>query len=271
MTSAIVAERAQRTIYRVSRLPIRVAVEVIRLLRGPFSFACTRELGLKGNEQDIADGKDAEKELWERRKAAASCNDNSFLRHTGLGWSLTHNGLHLRDDGMTNHFVILHLRVGGEALRASPDLMYSSHDASEVLIVETKFSRQPILRNLWLNVWAQLWCYAQLQTASQAKRWTVIGEVRGEAWSSGYGRGRNRVEGNRVLFLRALVRRKTEDPCLRQVLSQAVRNLRWAFLTNHVRNVEVCPLSLLTERSVPLPLLGQSCPQISTDFSGQRY
>lgn len=72
----------------------------------------------EGSEQDIADGKDAEQELWERRKAAASCNDNSFLRRTGLGWSLTHNGLHLRDKGMTSHFVIPHLRVGGEALRS---------------------------------------------------------------------------------------------------------------------------------------------------------
>lgn len=96
--------------------------------------------------------------------------------------------------------------------RASPDLMYSSHDASELLIVETKFSRQPIPRNLWPNVWAQLWCYAQLETASQAKRLTVIGEVWGEAWSSGYGRGRNRVEGSKVLFLRALVRRNPRTP-----------------------------------------------------------
>lgn len=46
---------------------------------------------------------------------------------------------------------------------------------------------------------------------------------------------------------------------------------RWAFLTNHVRNVEVCPLSLLTERSVQLPLLARSCHQISAHFSRQKY
>lgn len=161
----------------------------------------------EGTEQDIVDGKDAEQEIWERRKSAASCNDNSFLRRKGLGWSLMHNGLHLRDGGMASHFVIPHLRVGGEALRASPDLMYANRNASELMIVEIKFSRQPIPRNLWPNVWAQLWCYAQLPAASQAERLTVIGEVWGEAWSRGYGRGRNRVEGSRVLFLRALARR----------------------------------------------------------------
>ncbi|TIP26599.1 MAG: hypothetical protein E5X67_19485 [Mesorhizobium sp.] len=161
----------------------------------------------EGSEQDIADGKEAEQEIWEKRKAAASCNGNGFLRRAGLGWSLTHNGHYLRDKGMAGHFVIPHLRLGGEALRASPDLIYSSRGGSELLIVETKFSRQPIPRNLWPNVWAQLWCYSQIQAAAEAKNVTAVGEIWGEAWSKGYGRGHSRVEGKKVIFLRALVRR----------------------------------------------------------------
>ncbi len=161
----------------------------------------------EGSEQDVADGKEAEQEIWERRKAATNCNDNSFLRRAGLSWSLTHNGLHLRDKRMASHFVIPHLCVGGEALRASPDLVYSSRDGTKLLIVETKFSRQPIPRNLWPNVWAQLWCYSQIPASVEAKNVTVVGEVWGEAWSKGYGRGHSRVEGVRVIFLRALVRR----------------------------------------------------------------
>lgn len=166
----------------------------------------------QGTEQDIVDGKDAEKEIWERRKSAASCNDNSFLGSAGSGWSLTHNGLHLLDGGMAKHFLIPDLKVRGEALRVSPDLIYANRKARELMIVEIKYSRQPIPRNLWPNVWAQLWCYAQLQSAREAQRLTVVGEVWGEAWSSGYGQGRKRVEGSRVLFLRALVRRNPRSP-----------------------------------------------------------
>ena len=102
----------------------------------------------EGSEEDVADGKAAEQDIWERRRGAASCNDNHFLREAGWHWSLIHNGLDLRDRDRSNHFLAPDLRVNGEPLRASPDLVYANPDKSEVMIVEIKFSRQALPKNL---------------------------------------------------------------------------------------------------------------------------
>jgi len=165
----------------------------------------------EGSEEDVADGKAAEQDIWERRRGAASCNDNHFLREAGWHWSLIHNGLDLRDRDRSNHFLAPDLRVNGEPLRASPDLVYANPDKSEVMIVEIKFSRQALPKNLWPNVWAQLWCYAQLEfarNARNARKLTVVGEVWGENWTRGYRvRGGGREPGKALVCLRALVRR----------------------------------------------------------------
>jgi hypothetical protein len=153
-----------------------------------------------GRDRDLNDGKEAEEEIWARRRAATSSNDTNFLRRSGMGWTLIHNGLHLQNAATITPLVAPHLRVRGEALRGSPDLMYSNREGAELLIVETKFSRQQIPRNLWPNVWAQLWCYAQFQPALDARNVTVIGEVWGERWA-------RMPERKKYVFLRALVRR----------------------------------------------------------------
>lgn len=158
-------------------------------------------------EEDVVGGKAAEQDIWETRRSAATCNDNGFLRGSSWDWSLIHNGLHLGDRGGSTHLSIPDLSINGEQLRVSPDLIYSKADRSELAIVEIKFSQQPLPKNLWPNVWAQLWCYAQLEVAQNAGKLTVIGEVWGERW---YGlRGRPKTG---AVCLRASVRRDPRAP-----------------------------------------------------------
>jgi len=160
-----------------------------------------------GNDEDRADGREAEDEIWKRRGEALNCTDNSFLRKTHSPWTLIHNGLHLDRRTGADFFELPHLRVNGKALRASPDLIYSNSKTSEAIIVEIKYTRMEIPKNLWPNVWGQLWCYAQIDTVVRAEKLTVVGEVWGEMFSRGYGRGRNRVDGKKLICLRASVRR----------------------------------------------------------------
>lgn len=160
-----------------------------------------------GNDDDRADGREAEEEIWRRRGEALNCTDSRFLLTTNSPWALIHNGLHVDQRIGANFFELPHLKVGGKALRASPDLVYGNRATSEAIIVEIKYTRMDIPRNLWPNVWAQLWCYAQIDTFARARKLTVVGEVWGEMFSSGYGRGRNRVDGKKLICLRASVRR----------------------------------------------------------------
>lgn len=165
-----------------------------------------------GNEEDVAEGKVAEQDIWQRRRAAVTCNDNRSLRAAGLPWSLIHNGLNLPDREKPNYLSIPSLCVNGAPLRASPDLMYANTDRTEVMIVEIKFSRQELPKNLWPNVWAQLWCYAQLETARNAHKLTVVGEIWGEQWTRGYRVRRGYEPGEALVCLRALVRRDPRAP-----------------------------------------------------------
>lgn len=160
-----------------------------------------------GNDEDKADGKEAEAEIWRRRGEAHNCTDGEFLRSTHSPWTLIHNGLQLDHRNGANFFELPHLRVNGTALRASPDLMYGNSATSEAIIVEIKCTRMAIPKNLWPNVWAQLWCYAQIDTVACAEKLTVVGEVWGEMFSRGYGRGHKRVDGQKLICLRASVRR----------------------------------------------------------------
>ena len=160
-----------------------------------------------GTDEDRIEGKEAEQEICNRRGEAVNCNDRNFLRERGSPWTLIHNGLHLKRNHSTCYFDLPHLRVRGVPLRASPDLIYSNRSTSEAIIVEIKYSRRAIPKNLWPNIWAQLWCYSQIETVAHAKKLIVVGEIWGEMFSRGYGRGRNRVDGQRLVCLRASVRR----------------------------------------------------------------
>lgn len=170
-----------------------------------------------GSDEDRIQGKDVEGDilavrLAERRRATLSCIDNGFLRSTHSPWILMHNGLHIDQDSRPDYFRLPQLRVKDEPLRVSPDLLYINKRDSKAVIIEIKHSRLPIPKNLWPNVWAQLWCYSHIDAAASANDVTVIGEVWGDKWSRGYGRGHRRVDGQRLLCLRASVRRNPRAP-----------------------------------------------------------
>jgi hypothetical protein len=168
--------------------------------------------GSQGRDEDREAGKAAEEEIWNRRCASVSSNDNGFLRSIGSPWSLIHNGLHLDRDRRPDYFDVPNLRVKGEALKVSPDLVYANRKSEESCIVEVKYSHLPIPRNLWPNVWAQLWCYSHIEQAVSARKVTVVGEVWSETWSRSYGQGRQRVQGQRLVSLRTSVRRDPRAP-----------------------------------------------------------
>ena len=172
-----------------------------------------------GDDEDRERGTAMEQEILDRRKKAPCCINNDFLRSIRSDWMLVHNGMHLPDGEHADYFRSNHLNVNGEPLRASPDLLYCNEVSSEVIIVEIKFSRLPITTNLWPNVWAQLWCYSQLEIPRSAQKLTVIGEVWGERWtrrrwrSLGDGIGtREQIGGKPLLCLRASVRRDPRAP-----------------------------------------------------------
>ena len=138
-----------------------------------------------GSKEDREAGRTVEKSVWDRRKDTFGCNDNAFLRRTGSDWTLVHNGLQIDDAEKSEYFSVKSLVVNKEPLRASPDLIYINGKTSEALIVEIKYSRLLITSNLWPNVWAQLWCYSQIDIVSNARKTTVVGEVWGELEASG--------------------------------------------------------------------------------------
>lgn len=160
-----------------------------------------------GTIEDREEGKEAETEIWRRRRQALNCTNGRFLRQWHPSWRLVHNGLHFGKRNNEDFFELTHLPVDGKPLRASPDLMYRNDENSEVVIVEIKFTRMAIPKNLWPNVWAQLWCYSQIEAIAIARNITVVGEIWGEMYSRGYGRGRNRVDGSRLICLRSSVKR----------------------------------------------------------------
>lgn len=160
-----------------------------------------------GDDEDRLAGKEIEKSIFEHRVAAAASTGSNFLRAMKSDWELVHNGLHFDGVEHVKYFEMENLCVNNEPLRASPDLIYRNRLNSDVLIVEIKYSRLQITTNLWPNVWAQLWCYAQLDVAVKARNLTVVGEVWGERWTPAHGQGRKRVEGQPLLCLRASVRR----------------------------------------------------------------
>lgn len=170
-----------------------------------------------GSDEDRDQGKDAEGEilalrLAERRRATPSGANNAYLRSVQSPWRLAHNGLHVDPTQPPKYFELPQLRVRGEPLRVSPDLLYANQQESRVAIVEIKYSQMPIPKNLWPNIWAQLWCYSQIGAATSADGVTVIGEIWGERWSKARGSGPRRVEGQRLICLRASVRRDPRAP-----------------------------------------------------------
>lgn len=171
--------------------------------------------GRTGSNEDLERGRSAEAQVFEERPqnlAARSilvaCDQQHLARYRP-SWELVHCGLNVdASDVPKPFFEAFDLSVGGRALGASPDLLYRNRENGEVIIVEVKLSRQPLPSNLWPNVWAQLWCYANLPLVLNAPSVTVIGEIWGELhkWSSSH-----KVPIHWV-GLRASVRRDPRSP-----------------------------------------------------------
>jgi hypothetical protein len=164
--------------------------------------------GAIGRDEDRERGKDVEQEVLDRRRAIYQCVDNEYLRKVVSNWALIHNGVGQPERPSIDYLTIEHLHVRGEPLRVSPDLMYQNRSLSKVLIVEIKHTKMFVPTNLWPNVWAQLWCYAQIESARRAHSVCVIGEVWCDEW-----RRRGRGESNEChITLRASVKRDPRLP-----------------------------------------------------------
>jgi hypothetical protein len=131
-------------------------------------------------------GKHAELDIQLKRRARARRVD-SLSDVPVSDWKLTHNGLHqlTKSNALREHqehlcFEIPSLRVGSQPLRASPDLLYQRRETHDTVVVEIKFSNQAIPSNLWPNVWAQLWAYAQIPQLMNSPTIRAVGEVWGE-------------------------------------------------------------------------------------------
>lgn len=153
-----------------------------------------------GNSRDLERGIAAEKHIFAARQRAYVSTDPTLMRNRFPDWSLVHNGLNIDQHQAQKFFTIGTLRVGGEMLRALPDLIYRNRRTGEFIIVEIKHSSMPVPSNLWPNLWGQLWCYSQIEQIRKAPKVTVIGEIWGDAWT----RGRY---SKRLVSLRASVRR----------------------------------------------------------------
>ncbi|BAO92735.1 putative membrane protein (plasmid) [Caballeronia cordobensis] len=170
-----------------------------------------------GKEEDRERGKQVEPIIFERRRNMGGQVDNGFLRSIRSDWRLRYNGLHLPNRDQVQYLAIDHLRVNGEALRVSPDLIYQNERTNEGLIVELKYTRMRIPRNLWPNVWGQLWCYAQTDLAKGMDHLRVVGEVWAEK-TEWYGRRNNRATIE-TLSLRETVRRDPRAPAFDRFFS----------------------------------------------------
>ena len=138
---------------------------------------------------------------WRSEKLTVlTAGDDGMLHQLGLDWRQVHCGLHSNANQFVDFFELPELSVRGEALRASPDLVYRRQSTGQVVIVEIKSTRQVIPSNLWPNVWAQLWVYARIPVAKDAPQLEVVGEVWGQRYEGWHGRGP-------ALYLRSSVRR----------------------------------------------------------------
>lgn len=167
--------------------------------------------------EDLEKGLAAERKIFQlgtpdprrgARKILSSC-DNTALSRSPAGWRQVHCGLHLDPEKNEIPFSSIRaLTVRGEPLRASPDLIYKNARTGAIVIVEIKLTLMSIPSNLWPNIWAQLWCYAQLPVATQAPQVTVVGEV----WGEVYKWSRLSRANLQWLALRAMVHRDPRAP-----------------------------------------------------------
>jgi hypothetical protein len=152
-------------------------------------------------------GQEAERDIAMTRSKIIS--HPKFARINSKAWSLVHSGLH--DDTENGKSIVVFevpaLQIGGEPLRACPDLVFKKKSDDQVLIVEIKFSTREVPTNLWPNVWGQLWAYSKIPHYAAAPRINLIGEVWGENDGWQY------IETlHSLVYLRRSVRRDPRTP-----------------------------------------------------------
>lgn len=163
------------------------------------------------NPINLQVGRESEKLIFDRRRKILSQNAG-FWRSDGPNWVLIHNGLMTAEDNTSRltAFEIPQLTVRGHPVLGCPDLIYQNKKTRQIYLVEIKFSRQPIPSNLWPDIWAQLWAYAQIPECLAAPEVATVGEIWGDH-SRQDERNLSISEyealGSEELFLRKLLRR----------------------------------------------------------------
>lgn len=128
---------------------------------------------------------------------------------TDKNWELVHCGMAVFSEynKYEKAIEIPSLTVNGCSLWGSPDLVFVNEQEQKAIVVEIKYSRAPIPSNLWPNVWAQLWAYAQIPWLKKMSHVELVGEVWGDSGARGY----LRIDEAEV-FLRASVHRNPRSP-----------------------------------------------------------
>ena len=129
--------------------------------------------------ESLQEGSDAEESILEARRDWTSYSE--FRHFQFSSWHQIHCGMGAPNAGDRQQtFLVPDLRVNGEPLQAIPDLAFRHEDSGDVILIEVKFSMAFIPRNLWPNVWAQLWAYSKIPVFASAPSLNVIGEVWGQ-------------------------------------------------------------------------------------------
>lgn len=156
-------------------------------------------------------GRQEEQSIFDARPKAWV--DRYMVEPPSTKWRLIHNGLHLANgNDRADYFEIPDLRVGATAIYGSPDLIYLHRETKAAFVVEIKFTRRQIPKNLWPNVWAQLWAYSKLPMLKECTSLRLVGEI--------WGRNDFRSTGlAEELYLRAVVSRSPTTPAFERFFS----------------------------------------------------
>lgn len=153
----------------------------------------------------LRQGKETEVDIdWQRRVSSKA----DFRNLPGARWQLMHCGIgEPQTDAGHPVFTIPALTIDGVPLRACPDLVFGDEGSGAVALIEVKFTLRIVPRNLWPNVWAQLWAYSKIPQFAGFGQISAVGEV----WGNNTGTwGRDNLES--IFYLRHCVRRDPRAP-----------------------------------------------------------
>lgn len=127
---------------------------------------------------------DAESNFERRRGTLAHAEIEEIKRHLTnemIGKVSDYDVEHVgHGEDAANILPATRLRVSGEPLRCSPDLVLKHRRREHVIIVERKTTRKQTYltgSEQWDNIEAQLWCYSLVDQWAQVERITLVGEI----------------------------------------------------------------------------------------------